>query len=368
MIKRLLELNGLSIISVVLFHSAGMGFVAMFAWVHRYLPAQVQASQQIGSLSYYYLRAIEQFVVFSIPAFLFVSGYFVSVATSRDKGTLGWDVVWSRIKYLLIPYLIWSIAALVLVFLENGTLTIKDIVLGLLIGDSNEVMYYVPLLIQFYLISPILVVFANRNWKLFITVAAIIQLIIILLPYPIFLGLDVPNAQVYARLIPKWFFPSRILWFSIGIIFGLNIKQFKHFINRYNRIFLTIAVLCIPIGMIEWEIYFRLSTIPWLPIRETVIDTLYSLALIFGFLGIQRNLPLSTRLSSLGVKSYGIYLTHAIFIVLVARITYHTAPQLLGYHVLFQLFLFLIGLGGPLIIMEIANRTPLRKYFNYLFG
>ncbi len=368
MVRRLLELNGLSIISVVLFHSAGMAFVAMFAWAHRYLPPGAQASQQIGSLSYYYLRAIEQFIVFSIPAFLFVSGYFISVATSRDKGTLGWDVVWSRIKYLVVPYLIWSIVALLLLFLEKGTLTIREILLGLLLGDSNEVMYYVPLLTQFYLISPFLVIFAKRNWKVFITIAAMIQLIVILLAYPTFLGLDIPSAQEFQRLIPKWFFPARMLWFSLGIAFGLNITQFKSFINRYGRVLLIIAVLCFPIGMIEWEIYFRLSGEQWLNHRETIVDTLYSLAVIFSFLGIQRTLPSSARLSSLSVKSYGIYLTHAIIIVLVARIIYHAAPRLLGYYVVFQLLLFLIGLGGPLIGMAIVNHSPLRKYFKYLFG
>jgi peptidoglycan/LPS O-acetylase OafA/YrhL len=368
MVRRLLELNGLSIISVVLFHSAGMAFVAMFAWSHRYLPPGMQASEQIGSLSYYYLRAIEQFVVFSIPAFLFVSGYFVSVATSRDQGTLGWDVVWSRIKYLLVPYLIWSIVALVLTYLENGALTIQDLVLGLLLGNSNEAMYYVPLLTQFYLISPLLVIFARRNWKLFITVAAIIQLIAILLAYPTFLGLDIPNAQEYGRLIPKWFFPARILWFSLGIAFGLNITQFKPFINRYGRVFLAIAVLCIPIGMIEWELYFGLSGESWLNHRETIMDTLYSLAFIFGFLGIQRTIPSAARLGKLGVKSYGIYLTHAILIVVAARAIYHLAPRLLASQVVLQLILFTMGLGGPLIMMEIVNRSPFRKYFKHLFG
>jgi len=36
MVRRLLYINGLAIIAVVMFHAAGMGFVAMFFWYQRY--------------------------------------------------------------------------------------------------------------------------------------------------------------------------------------------------------------------------------------------------------------------------------------------------------------------------------------------
>ncbi len=54
MLRRLLYLNGITIASVVLFHSVGMGFVAMFAWGHRYLPAGVSPYTQVGSPSYFF--------------------------------------------------------------------------------------------------------------------------------------------------------------------------------------------------------------------------------------------------------------------------------------------------------------------------
>jgi peptidoglycan/LPS O-acetylase OafA/YrhL len=369
MVKRLLQLNGLAIISVVLFHSGGMGFNAMFAWAHRYLPEGVAASQQIGSLSYYYLRTIDQLVVFSIPAFLFVSGYFMAVATGKNRETPGWGVIWSRVKYLIIPYLIWSVVVFVLLFIEGKDVTVQKVIISLLIGDHNEAMYYVPLLVQFYLISPLLVLFAKRNWKALLIVTGFIQLMIILLPYPLYLGLEIPNAQALSGLVPKWFFPSRILWFSLGIIFGLNLTLFKQFVNRYKWLLLSITLVSIPIGLMEWELFFNLSGVEWLDHRATLVDMVYSVALIFAFLGFSdAKLPLSKTLSDLGIKSYGIYLVHAIVIWYAARVFYHFTPWLLGQQIFLQLILFILGLGVPLLTMAIVNRSPLRRYYKFLFG
>jgi hypothetical protein len=69
MIRRLLYLNGLAVLGVILFHASGMGFVAMFAWTHRYLPVTAPNYDQMGSAAYYGLRVIEAIVTFSIPAF-----------------------------------------------------------------------------------------------------------------------------------------------------------------------------------------------------------------------------------------------------------------------------------------------------------
>jgi len=77
MFKRLLFLNGLATIGLILFHSAGWGFVAMYHWRERYLPLVGAGADQPGGVAYYVLRTMEQLPVAAIPAFLFVSGLFV---------------------------------------------------------------------------------------------------------------------------------------------------------------------------------------------------------------------------------------------------------------------------------------------------
>jgi membrane-bound acyltransferase YfiQ involved in biofilm formation len=370
MIRRLLYLNGVSISCVILFHAVGMGFTAMFAWAHRYLPAGVPAASQIGSPSYFALRAIEQLVIFCIPAFLFVSGYFIAVATGKNRTMLGWDVVWARLKMLWIPYLLWTAIILSMqVIIEDKSLSLRRLSLDIFTGETNEVMYFIPLLTQFYLLSPLFVWLAKKNWQLLLVGVFILQVAVQLLAYPMFLGWETPNAVLLPGLVPKWFFLSKVLWFPLGIIFGLNLEQLKPFLHRWRWVFLSLALLAIPIGILEWELYFRLSGQEWLSHRETIEDTVYSLAVLLSFLAFsQARLPLPRQMEKLGSKSYGIYLTHALFIQYMARLVYHLAPQLLGYQILFQSLLILVGFAGPLLLMYFFERSPVRSYYRYVFG
>jgi hypothetical protein len=52
----------------------------------------------------------------------------------------------------------------------------------------------------------------------------------------------------------------------------------------------------------------------------------------------------------------------------VARGLYHLAPFVLGYQFIFQPLLLLFGLGVPLMLMLLVERSPLRGYYRYLFG
>jgi len=370
MFRRLLYLNGLAITGVVLFHSAGMGFVAMFSWAQRYLPAAADPMAQIGSAEYFGLRFLEQIASFAIPAFLFVSGFFIAVATGKNSQTISWKVVAARVKTLLIPYLLWSFIVLALqIVLEGKRFTVGNLAINLLIGRTNEIFYFVPLLIQFYLISPFLVRFARKNWRLFLGVTAAIQLVIILLPYVIYLNLDIPNKQAIAYFVPKWFFLARIFWFSAGIVVGFHLEQFKALFFRLRWAGVIVALISIPLGMLEWELFFRLSGGTWLSNRETLVDTLYALALITVVLGFQQaRLPFEHGFERLGKDSYGIYLTHFLFIEYSAKVIYRISPGLLDYQIFLQPFWIFIGLALPVAMMALLNRSPARKWYTYIFG
>jgi len=370
MVRRLLYLNGLAIVNVVLFHATGMGFVAMLAWGERYLPPGVSPMTQIGSLPYLGLRILEQLVVFSIPAFLIVSGYFVAVATGRNQSSVSWKVVTTRVMYLLIPYLLWSLVAIGLkLFVEGEQLPLPTLVRMFLTGSTNEVFYFVPLLVQFYLLSPIFVPLARKHWKALLIVTALLQLMVHILQFPMLLGQPNEFSQQIFKLLPKWFFLARIFWFPLGIVIGFHLPEFKKFLIPLRWWLVGAGVLLIPLGVVEWEVYFRLSGLQWLAHSETILDSVYAIAVVFGILAFEKsNLPLSNFISSLGGKSYGIYLTHAIVIEYAAKVIYRLIPGMLGYQILLQPVFILCGLGVPLLLMAIVDKSPARKYYTYIFG
>jgi len=368
MVRRFLYLNGIAIICVILFHAGGMGFVAMFNWIDRYNPG-LPPTEQIGSLPYYVLRFIEQIVIFAIPAFLIVSGYFISFATGKNQETIKWRIIFSRIGYLIVPYLIWSAVALGFLFIRGMSFTPVRTLEMLLVGKTNEIYYYVPLLIQLYLISPFLVRWAKRNWKSLLAVTGIIQIIAISTAYPMYLGKESTLTSTIAIFFPKWFFVTRIFWFSLGIVLGERLAEFKKTFYPLRWILLGGALLLIPVGMIEWETYFKLSGLPWLSTLDTLLDIPYELAIIFGILAFDKaKFPFFDRLSWLGTKSYGIYLIHGLVIEYVAKMIYRFLPRLLAYQVILQPVLILLGLGIPLLLMMAFDKSPLRRFYTYIFG
>jgi peptidoglycan/LPS O-acetylase OafA/YrhL len=369
MVRRLLYLNGLAVIAVILFHAAGMGFVAMFSWTHRYMDVPGPSFDQMGSTSYYALRTVEGLVTFSIPAFLFISGFFIAFAAGRSKSTVSWEYVLSRIQYLVAPYLIWSFVTLALLYLQGSRFSVQGLLVNIATGQTGPVFYYVPLLIQLYLLSPLLVILAKRNWKALLVGVTLIQLFVVALQYPLFLGWENPLLSQMLVFLPKWFFPVRLFWFALGIIIGFNINQFKTVSSSIKWVLVALMVAFLPLAIFEWEALLSISGRQWLDHRETLIDLLYAFVLLVAFLLFTNvSLPMNKPISDLGAKSYGIYLTHALFIEYTAKIIYRIFPPLLANQLLFQILLIVVGLGAPLLLMYLVKRSPARGTYTYLFG
>jgi len=368
MVRRLLYLNGIAILAVILFHSTGWGFVAMFSWANRYLGATADPFSQMGSPAYYVLRFIEQTVVAAIPVFLFVSGYFIAFATGRQDN-IGWPLIWARAKNFIVPYLLWATISLVMLAAQGIIWTPTQYLVSFLIGSMTPAYYYIPLLIQLYLISPFIVPLAKKRWKLLLAIAVLVQLTIHALQFPVLLHLDAPDWLLRLGLIPKWFFPTRFLWFALGIIVGFNLTSIKQTLYRWRWFFLVAAIVLIPLGVLEWEWILRQSGQQWIDQRETLLDSLYSAFMLLAFISFDKMpLPQMKRVSDLGTKSFGIYLAHIPVMEVVARGVYHVAPSILGYQILFVPIMIVTGLGTPLFLMYLVNVTSLRHYYKFIFG
>lgn len=369
MVRRLLYLNGLAVLGVMLFHGAGWGFVAMFSWVERYQGATAVPFSQLSTPAYYVLRSVEQLVVATIPAFLFVSGYFAAFTAGRS-GSISWPTVWARVKKFVPPYLFWGIIALGMLAAQGVIFTPLGYVVSFLTGNMTPAYYYIPLIIQFYAIAPFLAPLAKNHWRPLLLAAALVQLTVQLAQMAVIMDMEIPAIVGSIAALPKWFFPVRILWFVLGMIVGFHLSSFKAALARWKWALLGLAVLLLPLGILEWEWLVRQSGRPWVDHRETVLDSVYAIALIFTFFGFdQAKLPSAKTVGDLGSKAFGIYLAHIPVMEVVARGTYHVAPGLLAYQVLFALLVALVGLAVPLLLMRLMDMLPpIRRYYNYVFG
>jgi membrane-bound acyltransferase YfiQ involved in biofilm formation len=200
-------------------------------------------------------------------------------------------------------------------------------------------------------------------------VVGLLQLAVQSLQYQMFLGADILVVSMLPIYIPKWFFLSRIFWFPLGIVAGFNSKLLVSWLERYRIWLFCLALALIPLGMWEWQLYYQWSGVQWLDHFETLTDSLYSLAVIFGVLSLDlKKLPFLAEIRLVGSMSYGIYLVHSLIIEYFARTIYHVLPQILGYQIVFQPLVIVAGLGVPLFLMFLVNCSVFRSGYAYLFG
>jgi peptidoglycan/LPS O-acetylase OafA/YrhL len=370
MTRHLLLLNGVAVLGAVINHALGWGFTSLFWWTDRYEPVTVPNFSQLGTPIYYLLRVLEQLVTFSVPAFLFVSGFFVAFAAGRVMQRLPWDKVRSRIRMLLIPYVLWSVAIFAARGLEGATDTSAGSLAQLLMfGRAADPYYYVPVLVQLYLLSPLLIAALRLSWKPVLIAAAVVQLSVQLARYPVILGWDSPTAAWVSAHMPSWFFPHVMFWFVFGAFAGFHPAPVREWLTRWSRVLLPASIVLGVAALVEWEVLLRMSGQEWLRPQVTVVDGLYSFACILTFMALMQSRTASApQLDALGARSFGVYLIHAPVLELCSRASYHLAPVLLAHHVTFLVLLIAAGVGVPVLMMAVARRTPARPYYNYLFG
>ena len=358
---RLLILNGLAIFAVPLNHASAWTFVSM-SWIfHNF--------DQMKPLSYYSLRAVEQAIIFAIPAFLFISGYFISFAIGRIEANKQWRVIFIRIKNLVIPFLIWSVLILVLDILLGNPYSVKDFLLTIITGKARVPYYFVPLLIQCLILSPFLVALARKRYKLLLFLTALIQLIAIGLRYDTLLGLNIPVLQPILFVDDPHLFPSRIFFFSLGIVFGLHYSQFKQELIRARWGLLVSLIVFFILGIVEWESLQRFSSEYFIGQIDTVIDIFYALAFILCFFAFEEFIPpFSKQLEILGGMSYGIYLIHFSVQEYLSKTIVRFLPSLVSFQILMYSILVVGGLVLPIILMTLVKRSRIRQYYRYLFG
>ena len=330
----------------------------MFDWTDRYMAVEVPNYDQIGSIAYYVLMLLRLLLAFAGPAFFFISGYFIGIVAKGSQTTIGWKMVFSRVRLLIIPLIIWT--AIRYILLRDFPRSINDVLTP---------YHWIPLLIQLYLLAPLIVYLAKRNWKLLLLSIAILGWLLSYLAYQA--GFGSVTALVLESSLPNWLFLVNLpFWFPFGVVIGLNLIEFKPRLIQYRWHLLVAAILMTFLVLAEYAVVDQLTGPAWLgPGFSGFTKLPYSLFMILALLAFDKTrMPLADEVSSIGAKSLGIYLGNIPFVYVVAVLMYRLTPGLLGYQLVYLAVLILVGLGGPLLLMEFVRRTRLRTTYRYLFG
>ena len=357
--KQIPILRGLAILGVVLHHCAHWGHHVMFYWAHRYRAVESPNFDQFGSPLYWVLVAMKQLPWFAVPAFLFIAGFSLAYALTGRPMTAAYKIVWTRTKFLLWPYLIWSLVIFFGDYLQGQTYPLPGYVRLLIRGGAVPAYWFIPMLIQFYILAPLIVRWSKARPGLVLLAAATVQ-----------------GAMYFlcASALGRFFRPldgaSLAMYFPLGAVCFLHYKRASQVIARFRWGFLLAAVVLAIVMVFERSAHLKAVMLEGVKPQFGVWSQgLYALTFILFFVSLDSSRSLFARaLHWLGARSYGIYLLHFTVLIFVARVTAKFAPALLAHQIVFQPLLLLTGIGLPVLFMTGVATSPFRQLYSYLFG
>ena len=341
-------LSGIAMILIVLNHT-----------IHLEIEyATILGHFQQNNFSYYVLWVLQALGSFAVPIFLFISGSFVAYAARGEPPKLTRKFLQSGLIHILLPYLIWSLIFYVVLYINRGTLyTPLEYIKHLLVGYP---FHFIPLLVFFYLISPVLVPVAKRLPGLLIFGFLIYQLFLLNIKYPGILGFEFPDwANIFAIPILGGTMADWGICFPIGVVFSLNMQKVRPWLLKFKWAFFGSAVVAFLIALLDAQGVVSLQ------LTRFIGPILFLLVIPV----IQRNsIPAVRHLEEVGKRSYGIYLTHLIVLDTIFLVISKILPAAFQLTLVLIPIILFIGLLIPISVMNFLSKSSLRKYYRYVFG
>lgn len=341
-------LSGLAMVLVVLNHAIELGM----AYPERLGVSPLPQWAQSLFLS------VQGLGVFAVPTFLFISGSFLAYAAQGEPPRVTGKFLLSSLRYILVPYVLWSLMFYLVIYLHWGeSFSPLGYAKNLAVGYP---FHFVPLLVFFYILSPLWIALGRRIPNLFMAAVAAYQLVLIMLVNPGMLGVTLPGWMGILKLpalgqtMSEW-----AVFVPLGIVYGLNarrllplLKKFASWLGILTMLLFTLAILN---GL--QVIHFPLARYLAMVAFVLLLPALH-----------REQIPALKFLERVGRRSYGLYLTHLICMDLFFVLLQILPAAVLGWPLALMISLCLVGLAAPIYLMEALARGPARQVYRYLFG
>lgn len=294
---------------------------------------------------------LNQIFRYAVPLFFMISG-FVLELNYHEEFTYG-QYLKKRFSRIITPYIFWSLIYYYLVYRGNT----ENIFKALLTGNASYQLYFIPALLIFYLIFPLLHrIYESLNNKWVIILLGIIQMEILYVDYyvkPFTFFPSINNAMLN-------FFP-----FILGIMASHHEDKIMTVVNKWKYGLIAVAV-----ATGEWVFYQGgtryLNTGNYLDFfsqwRPSVLFYTIILAMVlFYFLSrVKTNFPIIKKLSKL---SFFVFFVHVIIIEIgwkyVFNNLFQLRNQLWAERIWFDPIFFGVTAGFSFGIAWIAQKLPI---------
>ena len=371
--RRLMLLNGLAIVAVVANHTAEWGFVRLNGGN---VPDASQGT--IVMAMYVFLLMLTKLASFCVPAFLFAAGAFMVYSDRKSAlapsawaafKTANWQALRTRLLALILPYVIWSILIFVWLAAQGTTFSAAHYVSWMLTGGAIGPYYFVPMLCQFIVLSPVILWLAKHHFRLLLIVSAIMQFGIMALQY-VDTARHLPIIGHTLEVNRHWsFFPSWAFFYVLGVAYAMYSAQVKPWVVQHRQLLLTGTIIFGVLALVEAQWLIVNVHVNWRFSPLTLSSSIYALGFILTFLAYENvAVPFTPALTYLSTRTFGIYLAHEFVLKLFGEAIIGSVGWLSNQVLIYTLILAVAGIAIPLALMLAVVKSPARKYYKYIFG
>lgn len=335
--RRIIEidvLRGLAMVGVVAIHISSSAFA-------------VNRTSLWGTL----WAGLDVGMRWAVPVFVIVSGWGLCLSQRQSDGYLRF--VWHRVSKVLPAYVVWSLIYMVLSTLgshaaEADPLTPSYVAHTLVMGSAASHLYFVPLIVQLYLLFPLVGRYIGTGVGLVMTGGIAVALVVVSSHWATLAGLiDAPKPL--SVLCWAFYFAVGIWLARPGIVERLRASRNKVLLSAALALaFVAIAVWTRPLGPEVGCEKIRFLTVP------------YTL-LITGWVctrGYWEKSRVTRWLQLVSKHSFAIYLSHAVLLIAA-----HRAMRTLGLsgYGLAYLLVYCVVMVVGLVLLIGAYQSAMRS-------
>lgn len=294
-------------------------------------------------------RMLKIFISNGSTLFVFIAGYLfqhLSIKYNSKK------YLETKFKNVIVPYLLISIPAIVVftAFLDREVVGLGfydnpvwvQIMLFYMTGQHLAPLWFIPMIILFYLIAPLLVR-ADSDGKIYY-----------------FLPLFIVISCFVERGLP---FQSFVHFFSVYLL-GMACSKYKDTLNTIfsDYKFITFSGALI-VTFASWEYYLNSGTMTWLNYLQKTVMSLFFLGLFYKF----NNQLKSKFLNYVAEVSFGVFFLHSYFISGI-KLLYNAVFYELPVASVFSYLLFSIATFISCLLLIFLIKKITRKYSKFMIG
>lgn len=313
------------------------------------------------SATYYYMQGgyndltffFNQIGRFGTPLFAVISGFLLFYQV-RKKGFDFKRFLSSRTVKIGAPFVFWSLFYLLLMLLFEGKNPLNEgkkmFTVNFLLGNSYVHLYFMSIVIQFYLLFPMLQLFRSKKSWVVLLVAA--------------LGLNLYAVQFYSAptemdtvayiMDQRAFLINWIFFFVFGGFLAYNWETIQEYAKNLRFVSIVGVIMVVFFTMYEYQTKGSVSSNrAWNFLNIPIII----IAIIGTYDYASKSKLLTKSLNLVGNFSMGIYLVHMFVIYVFVR----TVPESVWTTINFP-FVFLAILLGSLAMIKLIQLLPWNQF------